>query len=174
TDNNDNRSTSGKFTQTVNQASTTRAVTSSSNPSVFGQSVTLTATVSVTAPGPGAATAPTGTVTFKDGANTVGTGALAVVSGQFQATLTTTALTVGTHNQISAVYGGDTNFKTSTSANFIQTVNKASTSTAVTSSPNPSLSGQSMTFTATVSVTAPGSGTPAGTVNFQAGGTTIT
>src|SRR5438445_1491768 len=150
TDSNYNNSTSGNFTQTVNQASTTSAVTSSLNPSVFGQSVTLTATVSVTAPGSGAATAPTGTVTFKDGKNTVGTGALAVVSGQFQATLTTTALTVGTHNKISAVYAGDTNFKTSTSVNFIQTVNKASTSTAVTSSPNPSISGQSVTFTATI------------------------
>ena len=135
TDNNYNNSTSGNFAQTVNQASTTTAVSSSLNPSVFGQSVTLTATVSVTAPGSGTGTAPTGTVTFKDSGTTVGTGALAVVGGQFQATLTTTALTVGTHNQISAVYGGDTNFKTSTSANFIQTVNKASTSTAVTSSP---------------------------------------
>src|SRR5207249_7128660 len=63
---------------------------------------------------------------------------------------------------------------TSTSPNFIQTVNKASTSTAVTSSLNPSIFGQSVTFTATISVTAPGSGTPTGSVNFQAGGTTIT
>src|SRR5262249_22945091 len=41
-----------------------------------------------------------------------------------------------------------------------------STSTVVSSSANPSASGQSVTFTATVSATAPGEGTPSGTVQF--------
>src|SRR5207253_7996640 len=63
-------STSANLTQTVNQAGTTTAVSSSVNPSVFGQSVTFTATVSAVAPGAGTAT---GTVTFKDGATTLGT-----------------------------------------------------------------------------------------------------
>ena len=43
------------------------------NPSVVGQSVTFTATVTAAAPGSGI---PAGTVTFKDGASTIGTGTL--------------------------------------------------------------------------------------------------
>src|SRR5207237_7457799 len=56
---NDAASTSPAMTQTVNPAGTSTGLTSSPNPSTFGQSVALTATVS-----PSAAT---GTVTFKDG-----------------------------------------------------------------------------------------------------------
>src|SRR5207248_5800860 len=125
--------------QTVNQASTTTAVTSSANPSVFGQPVTFTATVSAVAPGVGI---PTGTVTFRDGGNTLGTATL--TNGT--ATFTTTTLSVASH-VITAVYGGDSNFATSTSAALTQTVNQASTTAAVTSSVNPSGPGQSVTFT---------------------------
>ena len=53
------------------------------------------------------------------------------------------------------------------------TVLKADTSVSVTSSANPSVTGQSVTFTAAVSVDAPGSGTPTGTVSFYAGGNLI-
>jgi uncharacterized repeat protein (TIGR01451 family) len=54
----------------VDQAATTTAVAPSANPSTFNQSVTFTATVS------GSGGTPTGTVTFKDGAATLGTGTL--------------------------------------------------------------------------------------------------
>src|SRR5207237_9172797 len=64
----DAASTSGAVTQTVNAAATSTGLTSSPNPSTFGQSVALTATVS-----PSAAT---GTVTFKDGSTSLGTGTL--------------------------------------------------------------------------------------------------
>ena len=52
-------------------------MSSSSNPSVFGQSVSFTATVKVSQPGPGTAT---GTVTFKDGGVSIGTGLLNAAS----------------------------------------------------------------------------------------------
>jgi hypothetical protein len=52
-------------------------------------------------------------------------------------------------------------------------VNKASTTTTLVSSANPAVSGQSITFTATVAVTAPGSGMPTGTVTFFDGGITL-
>src|SRR6185437_2356560 len=45
-----------------------------------------------------------------------------------------------------------------------------STTTTLVSSANPSGYGQSVTFTATVSANAPGSGTPTGTVQFQVDG----
>jgi hypothetical protein len=153
--------------QVVNQASSTTAVTSSSNPSVFGQSVTFTATVAAAAPASGT---PTGTVTFKDGSTTLGTGTL---SGG-AATFAISSLAIGNHT-ITAVYAGDTNFASSTGSlnTNPQVVNKGNSATAVTSSANPSVFGQSVTFTATVSATAPASGTPTGTVTFNDGSTTL-
>ncbi|HEY6968146.1 MAG TPA: Ig-like domain repeat protein [Candidatus Angelobacter sp.] len=153
--------------QVVNKADTSTTVTSSVNPSVFGQSVTFTATVSAVAPGSGT---PTGTVTFLDGGSPIGTGTL---SGGI-ATFTTSALAVGNHT-ITTSYGGDGNFNGSTGSltGNPQVVNKADTSTTVTSSVNPSVFGQSVTFTATVSAVAPGSGTPTGTVTFLDGGSPI-
>src|SRR5207253_3338482 len=55
-----------------------------------------------------------------------------------------------------AEYSNDGNFNASTSAVLTQTVNKADTTTTLSSSANPSVYGQSVTFTATVAATAPG------------------
>ena len=92
----------------------------------------------VIAASPGTGT-PTGTVTFKDGSTTLGTGTL---SGG-TATFSTSQLAVGP-NSITAVYGGDTNFTTSTSSALTQTVNQDGTTTTVTSSANPSVFGQTV------------------------------
>src|SRR5207248_2984662 len=89
-------------------------VSSSTNPSVSGQSVTFTAAVTATASGAGT---PTGTVTFKDGATTLGSGTLSGGS----ATFSTSALAAGTHT-ITAVYSGDSTFAPSTSSALTQTV----------------------------------------------------
>jgi hypothetical protein len=150
-----NSSTSSALTQTVNKANTTLTLASSKNPSTYGSSVTFTATVS-----PSAAT---GTVTFKDGSTTLGTGT--VSSGK--ATFSTSTLIAGSHS-ITAVYGGDTNYNTSTSSALTQTVNKATTTVTLTSSSNPSAAGVSVTFTATVSPSA-----ATGTVTFKDGSTTL-
>ena len=158
-------STSAPLTQTVNQAATTSKVTSSANPSVFGQSVTFTATVKAVAPGSGT---PTGTVSFLDGSTTLGTGTL---SGG-TATFSISTLAVAAHS-ITVVYGGDTNFLTSTSGILTQTVKQAATTSSVSSSANPSVSGQAVTFTATIAPVSPGSGTPTGTVTFDDGSTVL-
>ena len=155
---------SGVAGQTVQKASTSTSLTSSANPSIINQTVTFTATVSVAAPGAGA---PTGNVSFSDGATSLGTAN--VVNGQ--ASFTTSTLAVGPHS-IDASYGGDGNFNSSSST-LAQTVNKASTTTALSSSVNPSAIGQPVTFTATVNVVGPASGTPTGTVTFSDGGTTM-
>jgi hypothetical protein len=89
---------------------TTTAVGSNNNPSTFGQSVLFTATVL-----PNTAT---GMVQFLDSGNLLGTGTL--TGGT--ATFTTSSLASGTHS-ITAVYGGDANDKSSTSANLVQAVN---------------------------------------------------
>jgi hypothetical protein len=158
-------STSTALSQPVNQASTTTAISSSANPSVSGQSVTFTATVSAVLPGSGK---PSGTVTFMDGTTALGTGTLS----NGVATFKTSSLTVKTHS-ITAVYGGDTNFKTSTSSALSQVVNKASTQVALTASPTTINAGQSVTFTATVTAVTPGGGTPTGTVTFMDGNTVL-
>jgi hypothetical protein len=145
------------------------ALASSASSSVSGQSVTFTATVRGANPSDGT---PTGTVDFVDTTTGVNLGTAAVTSGV--ASLTTSALPVGS-NTIAADYEGDNNFAFSAST-LAQTVNKASTSTAVGSSPNPSVSGQAVTLTATVSVTSPGTTAvayPTGTVTFYANGTSI-
>ena len=53
------------------------------------------------------------------------------------------------------------------------TVGQASTTTAITSSPNPSVTGQPVTLTATILAVSPGTGTPTGTVNFYSGSTLL-
>ncbi len=150
-------STSPAVTQTVNSGATatTTSVTSSNNPSAYGQSVTFTASIT-----PSSAT---GSVTFKDGTTTLGT--ITVVKGQ--ASLSTSSLAVGSHS-ITAVYSGDGTFAGSTSQPITQTVNKANTTTLLTSSPNPSKRGQTVTFTATVSPSA-----ATGTVQFLDGSTPL-
>jgi hypothetical protein len=153
------------MTQTVNKANSATTVTSSPNPSVFGQSVTVTATVSAVAPGAGS---PSGTVQFKD--NGAPIGAPVALSGGM-ASLSTSALSVGSH-AITVDYSGDGNFNSSTGT-MTQTVNKANSATTVTSSANPSVFGQSVTVTATVSAVAPGAGSPSGTVQFKDNGAPI-
>src|SRR5207244_607253 len=86
------------------------------------------------------------------------------------ATFTTATLTLGSH-AITATYGGDTNF-TGSDGTTTQTV-LAGTATVVTSAPNPSVFGQPVTFTATVTAVPPGTGTPTGTVTFAEGTTTL-
>ncbi|MCK9915212.1 Ig-like domain repeat protein [Microbacteriaceae bacterium K1510] len=100
-------------TLTVNAVTSATTLTSSLNPSALGQAVTFTATVS--------GTTPTGTVTFKDGATTLGTGTL---NGAGQTTFATSSLTVGAHS-ITAVYSGDANNAASTSAALTQAVGTA-------------------------------------------------
>src|SRR5262245_47509046 len=56
---------------------------------------------------------------------------------------------------------------------LLQTVNRADTTTTVTSSANPSVVGQLVTFTATVASVAPGAGIPSGAVAFKDGSTTL-
>ena len=141
--------------------STTSAVSSSSNPSGFGQSVTFTATVTPQTQG-----TPTGTVTFSDGSQQLAQSSL---SGGTD-TLSTSGLAIGSHS-ITASYSGDSNYAASVSTALTQVVTNASTTTALTGAPNPANVGQSVTFNATVT---PGtSGVPTGTVSFFDGSTQI-
>jgi hypothetical protein len=158
-----NASTSDVYSQVVDKLNTTSVVTASANPSSFGQSVTFTATVS------SSTGTPSGNVTFKDGSATIpGCNAL-VLNGSGQAACTLSSLSGGTYS-ITAEYAGNTNYNASTSDVYSQVVDKLNTTSTVTASTNPSVYGQSVTFTATVSSS---SGTPSGNVAFKDGSVTI-
>ncbi len=160
-------STSGPITQQVNKAATSTTVTSSANPSVFGQPVTFTATVAVQGPGAGA---PSGTITFTDGSTVLDTVPVSSATN-FQASFTTSSLSVAQH-VIAATFSGDDSFLGS-NGNVVQKVQRAQTSTVVTSSANPAQSGEAVSFTATVSPVAPGAGVPTGTVRFTVNGANL-
>ncbi len=156
-------SSSSPVTQSVAQAGTKTTLLASPALPVFGQEVTFTATVSAIERGSGT---PTGTVTFLDGRATLGTGSLSTVKGVTTATFSTRSLSVGDHS-ITATCAGDAHFSASTSDPLTESVLKADTTTKAYVSVSRSVSGQQVTFTATVSAAGPGSGTPTGVVTFN-------
>jgi hypothetical protein len=154
-------SISDPLTQQVNQAATSTTLSSSVNPSAYGQPVTFTATVSIAAPGVGT---PAGAVKFYDGTTLLGQASLS--GGVATLTKANLAATTGTPHVVTAQYVGTANYASSTSAAVDQVVNAASTTVSLIASPNPAVVGQTVTFTAVVIVAAPGGGTPTGQVQF--------
>ncbi|MBR0345620.1 MAG: Ig-like domain repeat protein, partial [Rudaea sp.] len=94
---------SGTTSLTVNAATAAMTLTSSANPSAFGQNVTLSAAVKSVVGG----AMPTGSITFRDG-TTVLCNQVAVTVGGGITTCAVSALAVGNH-AISASYSGDDN-----------------------------------------------------------------
>jgi Bacterial Ig-like domain (group 3)/FG-GAP-like repeat/FG-GAP repeat len=135
-------------------------LSSSPNPSVVGQSVTLT--TSVTSP----KATPTGTVNFSDGATLLGNSSL----NNGIASFNVSSLNAGTHS-LTAAYLGSGSFYPSTSNPLSESVNKTSTSTVVTSSADPVQLNKPVTLYATVT-TQYGS-LASGTVTFTAGSETL-
>jgi hypothetical protein len=155
---------------------TNTAVTESSG-AVTGAPVTFTATVTH-----GVSAVPTGTVVFTvtgmdttpftcDGGNSAtlapnGSGPGSVATCSFASGLQASDSSYA----VTAAYGGDGTFNGSNgllSAN----INKGATSTALISSSNPTVTGQSVTYTATPTPTSPATGSPTGSVTFAINGT---
>jgi large repetitive protein len=159
-DSNNAPSVSPSITVVIQQAPTITAIASSTNPSVVGQSVTLTSTITSDSPNT------TGSVSFEDGGVIIATAP--VTNGA--ATYTTSTLTFGPHT-LTAVYSGDTNHAGSTSSALTEQIVQAPTA-AVSSSANPSVSGTNVIFTA--KVTGIGSIIPTGNITFSDGATALT
>jgi hypothetical protein len=151
-------SSKATFTETIQGASSSTAISSSLNPSNYGQAVIFTATVTSTGG------VPDGTVTFKNGNQALGTVTLS--GGQAQLSVTTIDAGAST---IKAVYNGNSTFATSQNS-LQQVVVAAPTTLTLAASPNPASSGQSVTFTATVNCS---TAVPTGTVTFKDGKTTL-
>lgn len=157
-DSNFNASVAGQRTFAINKA-TPFASISGPNAVNFGSPVSVTVTVGA------AAGVPTGTVSLKEGAVTLGT---ATLNGIGQATFSP-SLNVGNHS-LTATYNGDGNFfAVSTPTPLNITVNKAVTNLSL-SGPGFATAGTTVTITATV--TSPG-GVPAGSVTLKEGATTL-
>jgi hypothetical protein len=123
------------------KSATSTILTSNLNPSVYGQSVTLTAMVAGTG-----SISPSGTVAFTWSdlgiEYTLGTASL---NSAGVATLTKSNLNADSY-PITAVYSGDTSNLGSSSATLILSVTQTTSSASLTSTPNPSNVGQSVTY----------------------------
>ncbi len=148
---------SGTLTETI-LFSTSTSLTSSLNPTVYGQSTpTFTATITTANGG-----TPTGSVTFFDGAVTLATTPL--VSGVATFTpASNTTLPIGS-DVINAVYSGDATFASSNMT--LTQVVLSQTTTTLSTTGSPSVYGQPGAIQATVAPVSPGTGTPDGTVTF--------
>ena len=145
--------------------STTTTLVSSLNPSIYGQTVTFTTTVTTTGSMP-----PTGTVVFQwnDLGETLTLGS-ATLNASGVATLTKSNLNADTF-PLTAVYKGDANNLGSSSAIVNQIVQQTTSAATLTSSPNPSTAGESVSFTATITSSTV---MPTGPVTFTAGKTLL-
>ncbi|MGR3937094.1 Ig-like domain repeat protein [Streptomyces sp. BRA346] len=160
--------TTGTDTHIVGPAATTVTVVSSPDPSVVGQPVTVTATVAAVAPGAGS---PPGTVTID-----FGDGTPAVTASLTGGSATVTHVwehTSGSPYTVTATYDGHPDYTGSTGTDA-QTVGPAVTTTALSGLPDPSVTGQPVTFIAQVVPDAPGEGSPTGAVTFNFGDGTPT
>lgn len=128
---------------------TATTLSSSGNPSTFGDPVTVRANISAVAPGAGT---PTGSVSFSlDG---VAQPAVAVSSGVAQ--INFSSLSPGSHT-LTASYSGDGNFNSSRAASpLLQSVlQKADLAIALNASPNPLMTGSSLAIRMAVSNAGP-------------------
>ena len=156
--------TSNTVNEVVQQATTTTTVASSNTTAPVGSQVTFTATV-VSTNGP----APTGTVEFMAGTTSLGGG---TIGSDGTATLSLASLAPGTYS-IVAVYSGDTDDATGSSAPLAETIQKIPTAITLTASVNPISAGAVLTLNAAVSATgsSTGAGILAGQVTFSEGAT---
>jgi hypothetical protein len=139
---------------------TSTSLISSLNPSIYGQKVTWTATVTSS----GSVT-PTSTIKFTWSGHTIGSATL----NSGVATLSRSNLIAGTY-PLTAVYLGDVANQGSTSVALNQVVLETTSAATLTSSPNPSVQGQAVTFTAKISSPTV---IPTGPVTFTSGNTVL-
>jgi len=155
---------SARISQQVKTASASVALTSSGNPTVFGQGVSFTITVT----GAGSGAAPTGSVNLLDGASIISVG---LVDGSGKLVISTSSLSIGTHT-LTAQYSGDSTYGPATSPAITQTVNKSNAAVNLSSSVSASVFGQPVSFSVSVSASG-GSGVPTGTVTLDDAGTAL-
>ena len=137
---NDNN-TLDTVTMLLSVSGTELELASSQNPSIQGESVTLTGTVMTSVPG---LPTPTGTITF-----TYGSTSVPVTMTNGAASYSTTTLPLG-NTTVVASYSGDSNFNPAASLGLLQVVNPAPLTITTTTLPD---AVQNVSFTGTVLAT---------------------
>jgi subtilisin family serine protease len=149
------------LTSSAIRADTTTVIGSHDpDPSMIGQTVTVSYSVASEAPGGGT---PTGNVTVSDGAESC--------TGTVAAGHCALAFTTAGPRSLTATYTGDDYHNPSPQSDSVShQVNRADTTTTITSdSPDPSTQGAAVTVHFTVTADAPGAGTPTGNVRVSDG-----
>jgi hypothetical protein len=150
---------------------TSTALTSSTNPSAYGQSLTFTATVTA-ASGPNV---PTGTVQFSVDGTDLGTPVGLDANGVAVSPAVSTLL-AGGHAVIAAYSGDDTpgDFGFNPSGAVVtEQVHQATTQVTGSVATNPVAYGQADSVSVQVSAVPPGAGTPTGQVQFRLNGAAL-
>lgn len=163
-DTNYDQSTSSVLTLTLTRSATTTKLTAS--PSIISKSTpeTLTAQISPTSSS-GSSTTITGSVTFYDGANSLGT----VTVNAGTAILTGVVLsTSGTHS-LTAVYSGDTSWYGSTSP-VVVLVGPATTTTVISPATLTPTAGATLTVGAVITGSTAEGNPPSGTLSITVDG----
>lgn len=150
-------SSSGSTPHTVSKAQTTTVLTASSNASVSGQAVTVSAVVTSQLPGSGT---PTGSIEVVDGVGSGQACAITLSGGRGSCTITET--NPGAYS-LSGFYSGDSNFVSSLGTTPL-VVTSVKTTTSLTIVPTATSSGFVFSVKASVTPVAPGAGVPTGTV----------
>ena len=140
---------------------TTTTQTVSPGNAAFGQALALSASVAA-----GSGGTPTGTVTWSEGGTALAT---ATLDGSGVATATLSSLSVGSHSVV-ATYAGDDVYGGSVAAPRNVSVAKADVEVGLVATDTTTVSGEAVGYTASVSVVAPGGGTPNGTVQLLVDG----
>lgn len=153
-------STSSPLIQVVTGYPTAMTLQVAPNPAKAFQSISFTGVVT------SKFGVPSGTISFYTGTNLLGS---APVNGSGVASITLSNLGAGSY-RVSAVYNASILFAASTSPIVQEVVNGVPTAIALSATPNPSSFGQSVNFTATVTVPQSTS-IPTGSVTFEDGGT---
>ena len=171
-DDNYESSTSPAVTITVSKFASTTTLTAAPATLQKGIPVALTAVVNAAA-GVSTSVAPTGTVSFYDGATLLGTQQVS----SYSATLSNITLDTTKSHLVTAVYSGDTNYAGSTSNAVSLVASLLPDTVTLTAAPTAAGPGQAINFTATVTPTTAPPATyeqnPTGLVTFYNGTTVI-
>ena len=160
-DTNDSSSKSAGLSQQIAQQ-TAIVITSSANPSLLSDNVTISISVNN-----GATIAPTGSITLTDNGGTIATPALDPAG---HATFLLTSPALGKHVLV-ASYAGDSQNIPGTSPAFTQTVTLRPAATSLSASSTNLSAGQQLILVSVVQGAGPTP--PTGTVSFQSGSTVL-
>jgi sugar lactone lactonase YvrE len=161
----DGSATSTPLSEVIQQATIAISLTSSASPANFGTPVTFSASVT------GTGSQPVGTVIFVDtNAGQTTTLATVPVSSSGLATVTNSALSIGTHS-ITAQYSGDVNHAAATSTALAERIVQTTSTTLNSSAPH-SIAGTPVTWTA--AVTGANNQPITGTITISDGATVVT